>query len=457
MEDILSYLKNVPDALPFRTDFDEPNTEVVFYEGDYQLKIGDIYHNIMGKLVYSWTPEIRAKFTGTISTGGLHAAHSLLGSTLKIFVGDILVGQGFIMDIQVPSEGRLSLNGIFSGKIILGDEKRKVDKVSFSIPNHYEYHGEPVKTSISVGNYRLQFSTEDHKIIIDKHPKYKQRTEKLKAQGGYLILCTGEIQFKKDKTIDQATKLCHCLRYFLSFLNGQRTAPLFLFGHKNDEIVWQHYGNFNPSPFMQIENWGTRYSKMELGPAWANFLKLWDVPDHASFLTFAIRWYVEANTKNGFPEGALIMAQTALELIFNWWIVENKKIILGSDAKNLSAENKIRLILSNSNVPAELPLYILADFKQHNYKEEHNDGPNFIVTLRNAIVHANQNKRKKIFELSSRITFLALQLSLWYVEMALLRILEYQGKYYDRNNSIRWHGTDHEHYVPWVTPLKGQE
>ncbi|MGB4568690.1 MAG: hypothetical protein WBH96_06955, partial [Dysgonamonadaceae bacterium] len=49
-------------------------------------------------------------------------------------------------------------------------------------------------------------------------------------------------------------------------------------------------------------------------------------------------WYVEANSNAGFSEGSIILAQTALELIYNWWIVENKKIILGKDSENISVE-----------------------------------------------------------------------------------------------------------------------
>ncbi|WP_460686152.1 hypothetical protein [Niabella aquatica] len=278
--------------------------------------------------------------------------------------------------------------------------------------------------------------TDDHEIIIDKHKNYRERVKKLKAQGGYAILCTGEINFQKPKSTKQVTELCYSLGYFLSFLNGRRLRPMFIFGLKDKEIVWRHYGNMNPAPYQSVENWGPKYSHLDLNKAWANFLKLWSIPDDRSFLTYLIRWYVEANTNYGFPEGALIMAQTALELIFNWWVVENKKIILGDDVKRLAAENKIRLILSNCNVNLEIPDYMSSDFKRLNYREKHIDGPHFIVSLRNAVVHSNQSKRKKVFELPSHIISYALELSLWHVEMGLLKILEYEGKYYDRNHFV---------------------
>ena len=37
-----------------------------------------------------------------------------------------------------------------------------------------------------------------------------------------------------------------------------------------------------------------------------------------NFLTSAIHWYVEANGNRGFSEGSIIMAQTALELLYNY-------------------------------------------------------------------------------------------------------------------------------------------
>jgi hypothetical protein len=114
------------------------------------------------------------------------------------------------------------------------------------------------------------------------------------------------------------------------------------------------------------------------------------------------------------------MAQTALELLYNWWIIENKKMILGKDSENINASNKIRLISSQLNISYSVPssFTLLQKFVDEN--ENINDAPEAIVQIRNAIVHSQQEKRKKLDSIHYKAKYEALQLSIWYIEMTLL-------------------------------------
>ena len=87
------------------------------------------------------------------------------------------------------------------------------------------------------------------------------------------------------------------------------------------------------------------------------------------------------------------MAQTALELIYNWWIIEKKGLISGKDSESLSASNKLRLVLSQLNVSYSIPQGLSRLEKYANDNQDIIDGPEVIVQIRNAIVSNLLGKR----------------------------------------------------------------
>ncbi len=142
------------------------------------------------------------------------------------------------------------------------------------------------------------------------------------------------------------------------------------------------------------------------------------------------------------------MAQTALELIYNWLLIEKKGLLIGRDAENINAANKIRLLNSHLNITNKAPdsFEKLQEFIDSN--AEIIDAPDAIVQIRNAIVHSQLEKRKKITELHHKTKYEALQLCLWYIEMSLLFILDYNGMYSNRC-SREIFPNDREQNVPW--------
>ena len=151
----------------------------------------------------------------------------------------------------------------------------------------------------------------------------------------------------------------------------------------------------------------------------------------------------------GFSEGSIIMAQTALELLYNWWIIENKKIIIGKDSENINASNKIRLLLSQLNINHTVPIAFSNLQAFIDSEKQIIDAPDATVQIRNAIVHSQEEKRKKLSSIHYKAKYEALQLCLWYIEMTLLKILEYDDKYYNRTSSEFIKSKAIE-FVPWL-------
>lgn len=109
-------------------------------------------------------------------------------------------------------------------------------------------------------------------------------------------------------------------------------------------------------------------------------------------------------------------------------------------------DRKIRLLLSHfsiSNVAPEsfkeLQAYIQSD-------QNIIDAPEAFVNIRNTIVHSQMDKRKKLSNMSYLLKRQALELGIWYMELALLYLLKYKGVYKNRCSE---YGTE-EVVVPWA-------
>jgi hypothetical protein len=77
------------------------------------------------------------------------------------------------------------------------------------------------------------------------------------------------------------------------------------------------------------------------------------------------------------------------------------------------------------------------------------DGPDAFVLIRNAIVHSQESKRKKLMEIPTLTKYEALKLGLWYLELALLYSFGFEGIYRNRCSASKWAGSDEE-AVPWA-------
>jgi len=206
---------------------------------------------------------------------------------------------------------------------------------------------------------------------------------------------------------------------------------LFLQGIHEGDVLWIDFTGYQVDQYKSVVSWSSKLSTNGFGELWQVFSKLWKNPNDKDFLTFAVHWYIESNANSGYLEGSIIMAQFALELFYNWLVIDKKKLLIGKDGENITASNKIRLLLSIINCKTELPkaLSSLQAFVNENKLA---DGVEAFVQIRNAIIHSQEEKRKKLTDIPYRVKYEAQQLSLYYIEYALLSILKYKGKYYNR-------------------------
>lgn len=224
-------------------------------------------------------------------------------------------------------------------------------------------------------------------------------------------------------------------------MNGRKTSAIFREGYHENNSVWRDFSNYTVETYKYNHSWPDHFSIKGLSNIWIKFHQLWKSDE--DFIRSSIHWYIQSCGYAGYLEGALVMAQTALELIYNWWIIESKRMIVGKDSENLNASNKIRLVISQLNIDSNIPKD-LKNLNQYITKEKSlNDGPEVIIGIRNAIVHSQVEKRKKLSKISTEVRYEALRLCIWYTELSLLRILEFNGLYNNRTSN------DYNEFTPW--------
>ena len=455
-EELFEEYKDIPEIIESSIEMTEANASIKIYEGEYILKSDTEEIKVNGVISFDWVANSGSHFSGKAELEpSQYKAFSNSHSIYEIVVNGLEFGNGFITKNSFGSDFVGSfIKGTLSQQAVFGDKSIAVEKIIFSIPNFRDLHGLPVKKTssknFSTSMNRLRLENDNYIISIDKCSDYKKRQESLEEKGGYIILYYGELTSKKGPLkLEDTKEIFHCLDTFLTFINGRRTSAMFLQGIYESEVIWCDYTDYFVDPYKVVQSWQQRHSVSGLNELWQHFSSLWKETEDKNFLITTIHWYVEANSNRGFSEGSIIMAQTALELLYNWWIIENKKLIVGKDSENINASNKIRLLLSQLNINHSVP----ESFKQLEQfivdSKDIVDAPDAVVQIRNAIVHSQEEKRKKLSAIHYKAKYEALQLCIWYIEMTLLCILNFDDIYFNRC-SKEIYASKAEELVPWT-------
>lgn len=440
----------------------QPNEIIPIFEGEFSIKNGDTISRINGNITYRWFPEMRVEFAGELINSIESSVDSFLSSDrngpCEIIINGLVFGKGHITTIDTNFTNA-SIRGYTIGQSVLNDSSIAVSSVRFKVANLRDVNGPITQIQAADGKTRasrnrLIFSANDYTINLDKISGFKKATDYLHDEGGYSTLHNGEItSVKHTVKLSDIQDLIHCFSTFLTFINGRRCSLLFLTGVFEEDIIWSDFTPRHTDQYKTVSSWSQVFDISGIDTAWQQFYKIWQTNEGKEFITTAIHWYVEANSHAAFTEGSIVLTQTALELLYNWVIVEKKGVLLGKDAENISASNKIRLLLNALNITFDIPPSLTDLLSFQSSTQEISDGPEAFVNIRNAIVHSQVEKRKKLMQISSSTKYQSLKLGIWYLELALLNTFNFNGKYRNRCSISNWAGEDEE-YVPWVKLTK---
>lgn len=395
----------------YSTDY--PSNKIHLYEGDikcsYQVNGYQSEFIGTGTIEYAWFPNPRATFK--ISQDLFPIPHDLDDSNITLQDSDRLI------PIHVQNwrnshdwnKTTYHISGALSATSVVGKEDN-LHNIIFHIVNFCHYLGEITCNQTEFGSStnkgRISLFEEDWEITIDEvsseEKKSSELFENLKESGGCAITHVGRIKKTDNNTFDskEAVEIISILSHFLSFARGQK-VPIVLF--------------------------------------------------------------VEANN-NTFTDVSIVLAYSILESMARVILVEKKSIILDSEYDkrgSLTPADKISRLLNELAIPASFPpshsgsIDDLVQFVNNNIPESERKNKSaseasiVFTKIRNDITHA-----KKKYTLSSMVFFDTMSLGLWYVEMAILAILEYDGVYSNRLRRPKWSGVYDS--VPWSQPKESE-
>ncbi|MCX7428007.1 MAG: hypothetical protein NTW96_20555 [Planctomycetia bacterium] len=370
-----------------------------------------------------------------------------------------------LTDRSIPFDGFVAAVGDKHGGIVFSPKQSAItvtppssaiSTAKFHLFNFPEFRA-PEDYFLQTGEPPLQGSmvcgcvvlkTDDWRITVAATDRTSDLVEGLRAQGGYALTHVGQI-VREDKTTfasEQLDDVLSCLHYFLSFVLGRWAGLSLPIGFDRDgKRVFEWWGmgrcaagRWNAS----CSWWDTLYGQW-LSEVFRGFVSLWKKPLWRQPLTHVLYWYVQAcdpSVRIGVDTG-LVLAQAALELLAWTYCVQERKMVSAAAFKRgkLAAADKLRLLASSLNIPREIPSHLSALY--HRQGKPWDDTMHAITSIRNSLVHPDSQ-----LSVPDSSFYEARNLSLWYIDLVLLHLCGYSGKY--SNRLAR--GVRTVDFVPWA-------
>lgn len=321
------------------------------------------------------------------------------------------------------------------------------ETIIFTLINYWKFIGQPQKEfgidPILPVIDKIYLEGGGLSVLIEELPNLESNVDLLKSIGGHAITHivkmekTNEDKFTNE---DEVHNSINRVIDFLSFSCGLWVTPAIIFGiSSSKENNWECWKIGKSHQWKSTLGWNDEYlSRITLPKAFPGFMDAMNSSIN-QVLTSSINWYLLSNFQEVI-DGSIVLSQIALESLAYHQIVGLGK--LSNDGFNrLSSSDQIRLLISgcgiDPSIPDELPGL------QRLGKELNFDGPDIIAQKRNATVHPSHSQK----DMLSDITFGAWNFSMWYLELVILSVINYDGFYYNRLNYSGCKGE--KELVPW--------
>lgn len=403
-----------------------------------------------GFVKFDWIPNLSIKYYFEPENISFHDAIRELNLGDFLELNDIKISAK-VFTKHSSGSGNF-LFGVFPEPIKVGGARR-ISYLIFHISNFHDYIGDWINDGSGGWSGRIVLQENNWIITIDSvRPKLREELFiELRKDGGYAITHVAKLERlnKEDFSVDEAQDILDAVSYFLAFLRGMWVGPILPVGfdHKGQVSlkIWNFY---KASAYTDVMSWFPLYERGRgLNDLFLRFLKLWIDPNWQESIKFAIHWYVESNLQAGAIEGSIIMAQAAFELLF--------EVLLNSNKKRPKADKKVRQLCKWACLPVN-PNEILGCNRNlvtltqiiNDDSNEISDLPMAISRARNDLIHPPlKHKEHPSLGPMRKETWL---LSLWYLEMFLLRLFEYEG-FYKSRTKFNYEG-DYIR-VPWLDSI----
>lgn len=430
-ENTRSKIEEFPVAISSPYNTCPPNTLIPLFEGELlffeDASLGSVEQ---GKVFLSWSPSPTVKF----EIPSLQRKIPVEQSNLKISIPAINM-HGNVVFTSIPNIGSSTCKG-FLNEDIKPENIEEVDHIIFHLTNFVNYDGDNIREEGTNIFWRGRLSLEANgwKVTIDRVRDERRIIKALRDEGGFGITHLAKLERSCGQpfSFEEGEKLLYNLGYFLSFLNGLWSHPLLICGIRNGNRIWQLFEIPSITPWRNIKTWLPYRSwdkLLALNTAFEGFITLASSSDWDNAVISSLHWFVEANLNAGAVEGSVILACTALELLGWSYLVKNNSILTEKEFEK-SATQALQTLLSHLKIsdstPSEMSSLLQLD----------NNGPKALLEIRNRIVHPPSRPGQRfITQYSFEARQEAKVLALYYLELVLLKLFNYNGFYSKRFHS----------------------
>jgi hypothetical protein len=440
----------------------DPNRPIILEQGVVHYLRADVAAQAETCISLEWLPSPSIRLTSRDipydnirSMGIFRSIFEGLGEvTLRLNDGTDIPDQALFVErmSNTPKGSLVAWGGQIRARVIR-PRPGPVSMVDFLLPNFADPHGRPINyPNGGSAAARSELMGDGWRVTLDEVSEEGQVRSELRAKSGYGVTHVGRIERVDGKTfsVENADEVLNLLAWYFTFVAGRWTGPFLPVGYDaNGHRAWEAWDCRRVEPFRFRQSWLQTRDADSFSAPFAGFVARWSDPVWRDVIQTAIHWHTEANKQSGSIEGAIVLTQTAFELLASAVLVETEGWVSQDGFDRLPAEDRIRLLFRWANIPTSIPdvcdqLAALA--KAENWS----DGPRAMTGVRNTITHPTKKNREKFDRHTDDARVEVWTLGLWALELCLLRLFNYQGRYSCR---LRQQHPWEAEIVPWNPPL----
>lgn len=270
---------------------------------------------------------------------------------------------------------------------------------------------------------RNEWMSAGWRVTLDGDPDLHQSWKSAKQERGFAVTHSGRLRHPDEKLFSfrESFEVLRCLHFFLSFVRGRRVGIALATGFAHDpgptpliEPIIEHWGVTQVDEATSAQSWYTIGLESELERLFHNFHARWPDEARSRELRMMVSAYCVAHNESIPIEMRILAGYIGLET---------------QRRKNLN-QPKLESVLTENNLPHRIKDTIDQPWVEFG-------GPESLVDVRNRIVH-----HKADYPGTDEL-WRAWKTCCYYLELLILRKLDYNGQFSDRFQA-GWAGTTHD-------------
>ena len=427
------------------------NEPIEFYKGKLIVNKDNISFQVDGKIELVWLPfaSLRFELEGTeeLQYNEFNQLHC--GNKIDLI---ILEQENNILGGQITHTSSVIRGEIFDTKTNKNKQgERQASYAKFFIPNFRYIVGMPIRyegqDSRFIRRKRLSLSAKGWNITLDSLSNIDQLQKELINSSGFAITHYGILEKNDGSLFDyqESKQIIDALKWYLSFVSSSFISPYALVGFNADNNeVWKGWESSPMFPYQHNISWVSKSDPQTFEEPFKGFADLYFAPEWSDSLLQIIYIYVEANHIAINVEGAIILLQSALELLSYEILVEKNRVLSQTKFEKLPSGECIKLLFDWLKIPLEISEHL--EVLHKTAKEKNWLAPDAITQIRNSIIHPTRKNRIKLND-HYQEAYQVRDLCQWSLELCILKLCNYNGVYTNRLKRTQYSGDVDP--VPW--------